>query len=194
MHVHPCSSLRVEATRDEVRQGLFGRVPPPDAERVPCRVSIDLVPFLGVQVVCSKQCRPEARRLRVRRGWISYMQVHMYLLRSTVRPVRRNVIRRQLHAHSPLIRRVKDAVKRRVVVDYTTSEQARPESALNADVCGIKDNYLPDGVHARERSSAPAICRGAATAASAWGPTCGASIERPHGGRGTCPSTATMTC
>ena len=66
----------------------------------------------------------------MRSARIIHMQVQMHLLgNDTMRPVGRNMVRRQLHADSPLSSGVDNAVPI-VVLEDVPAEKASPERAL----------------------------------------------------------------
>ena len=79
---------------------------------MPGRVRVHLVP-LGRTEIRSRpeQPRPQAHRLLVRRARIVDVEIEMHLLLlAPVRPLRRNMVRRQLQADPPLSGAVDEAV------------------------------------------------------------------------------------
>jgi len=87
------------------RQRLPGRLPPTDTERVAGWVGVDLMSLIAFQVTS--------------------MEVYVYLLWRAVRPVKRNVLRRQLNTNTPLTSRVDDAVECLIVEDIAV-KHSRP--------------------------------------------------------------------
>jgi len=87
-------------------------MPPSDAERVTGWVGVHLGPFGAVEIwCCQKQARTERHRLVVRLFGVLHVEVNMGLLRRPIRPVRGNVVGRELHADPPLSGGVDDAVE-----------------------------------------------------------------------------------
>ncbi len=127
---------------------LSGRVSPPDAKRVACRVCVDLMAFLGVQVARLEQSGAEPDRRIVRSLWISDVEVEMYLLRSAIRPLRRNVVWNSLHADEPLAGGTDDGMKL-VIAEDVPAEDPRPEAALGVKIGGVEHNHLTHHVHCR---------------------------------------------
>lgn len=77
-------------------------MPPTDAERVAGWVGVHLVPLVAFQVTGLEQAGTEPHRLFVCLLRVLDVEVHVYLLRRAVWPVRRNVVRRELNADPPL--------------------------------------------------------------------------------------------
>src|SRR5207249_2943937 len=122
------------------------RMPPADAKRVSCRIGVHLVALLGVEVGRLEQSGAEPDRRFVRSSWIFDMKVEMYLLRSPIRPVGRNVVRRQLHADVPLTGGIDDAVKAVVSKDLP-AEDLGPEGALSIHIGGVEHDYVTHQLH-----------------------------------------------
>ena len=145
------TGLRTQPISDERRDRRSRRVPPADAERVARRVDIDLVPLCGVEVTGLEQPGTEPDRRLVRGARIFDVQIDMHLLRSPVRPVGWNVVRRELYADMPLAGGVDDAVKP-VVPEDVPAEHPRPERALGLEIGSIEHDYLAHHLHWPERS------------------------------------------
>jgi hypothetical protein len=97
---------------------------------VPGRVGVHLVALVAIQIrSCLEQSGAEGDRLFVRSLWVFDVQVEMHLLRAAVRPVRGDMVRRQLHADPPLSGGIDDAVPRLVGEDVP-AEKPGPERAL----------------------------------------------------------------
>ena len=96
--------LRFQAIGDERRYCLARWVSPTDAEGVARRVGVNLVALFGVQVACLKEPRSQLKGGFVGRARILDVKVEVHLLRAPVRPLRRQVVRRQLHADMPFTR------------------------------------------------------------------------------------------
>ena len=120
-----------QAVGNELREGLPRRLPPTNAKRMPGRVGVYLVAFGSLKISsCLEQSRAESDGLFMRSARIIHMQVQMHLLgNDPMRPVGRNMVRRQLHADSPLSSGVNDAVPI-VVLEDVPAEKASPERAL----------------------------------------------------------------
>jgi hypothetical protein len=101
----PCA----RPTRDQRRHRISGRVSPPNAEGMPCRVGIHLMALLSIEVPRLEQSCAKPYRRYVCNSRIFDVEVEMHLLGSTVRPLRRDVIGRELHADGPLAGRSDDA-------------------------------------------------------------------------------------
>jgi hypothetical protein len=114
---------------NERRERLPRRVPPTDAERMPGRVGVYLVAFGGIKIRSwLEQSGTEGRCLFMRGSRIVHVQVEMHLLGNIpMWPVGRNMVRRQLHADSPLSSGVDDAVPI-VVLEDLPAENGGPET------------------------------------------------------------------
>ena len=100
------------AGANELRERLSGRVPPTDAKRMPGRVRVHLAALGGIQIRSwLEQSGTEGDSLFVRGSRVVDVEVEMHLLGSPIRPVGRNMVRRQLHADPPLSSGVDDAVQ-----------------------------------------------------------------------------------
>lgn len=75
----------------------------------------------------------------------------MYLLKSPIRPLRRNVVRHNLHADVPLAGGTDEAAKTVVPKDVRV-EHASPEPALSIQIGGVEHDHLAYHVHGPERS------------------------------------------
>jgi hypothetical protein len=96
---------------NELRERLSGRVPPANAKRMPGRVRVHLVALGGIEIRSwLEQPGTEGDGLFVRGSRVVDVEVEMHLLGSPMRPVGRNMVRRQLHADPPLSSGVDDAV------------------------------------------------------------------------------------
>jgi hypothetical protein len=92
-----------KAVGDDCRDSLPRRVSPADAKRMPGRVRVHLVTLVGIEIRSwLEQPGAEGHRLLVRGSRVVEVEVEMHLLRGSVRPVGRNMVRRQLHADPPL--------------------------------------------------------------------------------------------
>lgn len=137
-----------QAAGNESREPLPGRVPPADAERMPGRVRVHLVTLGGIETRGWLQ-QPGAAgyRLFVRGSRIADVKVEMHLLGGRpVRPVGRNVVRRQLHPDPPLSSGVDDAVPI-VVLEDVPAENASPERAFGMQVSRVEHDHLTHHVH-----------------------------------------------
>jgi hypothetical protein len=76
---------------------------------MPCRVGIHLMALLSIEVPRLEQSCAKPYRRYVCNSRIFDVEVEMHLLGSTVRPLRRDVIGRELHADGPLAGRSDDA-------------------------------------------------------------------------------------
>lgn len=113
---------------------------------MPCRVGIHLMALLSIEVARLEQsCAKPDRRL-VCNSRIFDVEVEMHLLESTVRPLRRDVIGRELHADVPLAGRTDDAVEL-VVTEDLPAEDPCPEPALGVQVGRVEYDYLTNHVH-----------------------------------------------
>jgi hypothetical protein len=137
------------AVGNKLRNRLSGRVPPTDAKRVPGRVRVDLVTFGSIEIRSrSEQPGAEGDCLFVRGSRIVGVEVEMHLLGSPIRPVGRNMVRRQLHTDPPLSSGVADAVPI-VVPEDVPAENASPERTLGIKVGCIEHDHLAHHVHER---------------------------------------------
>jgi hypothetical protein len=115
---------------DERRERLSGRVSPADAKRMPGRVCVHLVALGGIEIRSwLEQSGTEGDCLFVCGSRIVHVEVEMYLLGGPMRPVGRNMVRRQLHADPPFSSGVDDAVPI-IVLEDVHAENACPERAL----------------------------------------------------------------
>jgi hypothetical protein len=134
---------------NELRERLSGRVPPADAEWMPGRVRVHLVALGGIEIRSrSEQSGAEGDCLFVRGSRIVGVEVEMHLLGSPIRPVGRNMVRRQLHTDPPLSSAVDDAVPI-VVLEDVPAENASPERTLGIKVGCIEHDHLAHHVHER---------------------------------------------
>lgn len=120
---------------------------PADAERVTGRVGVHLVALFGVEV----RSRPEQLGtqpdcLFMRSSAVFDVQVEMQLLGCSMRPLRRNVVGRELHADAPLASGVDDAVET-VVFEDVPAEDSSPERALGMQVGRVEHDHLTHDVH-----------------------------------------------
>jgi hypothetical protein len=137
------------AVGNKPRKRLSGRVPPTDAKRMPGRVRVDLVALGGIEIRSwPEQPGAEGDCLFVRGSRIVGVEVEMHLLGSPIRPVGRNMIRRQLHTDPPLSSGVDDAVPI-VVLEDVPAENASPERTLGIKVGCIEHDHLAHHVHER---------------------------------------------
>lgn len=111
-----------------------------------CRVGIHLVPLVAFQVIALEPAGAQAQRLFVRGLRVPDVEVQVHLLRRTVRPVRRNVVGRELHADPPLTDRVDDAVKGLVCKDLPI-EHSRPERTLSMHVSSVEHGHASYRIH-----------------------------------------------
>jgi len=138
---------RPEASGDDCRDSLPGRVSPADAKRVPGRVRVHLVTLAGIEIRSwLEQPGAEGHRLFVGSSRVVDVEVEMHLLGGPVRPVGRNMARRQLHADPPLSSGVGDAVPV-VLLEDVPAENASPERALGTQVGRVEHDHLTHHVH-----------------------------------------------
>ena len=71
--------------------------------------------------------------------WVVHMKVQVNLLRIAVRPVRRQMVRRQLYPDYPSTFGVKDIVEV-VVGEHSTVEHFGPEGTLRTEIACIEDD------------------------------------------------------
>jgi len=86
--------------------------------------------------------------LFVRGSRVIDVEVEMHLLGSPMRPVRRNMVRSQLHADPPLSSGIDDAVPI-VVLEDVPAENASPERALGMQVSRVEHDHLTHHLHNR---------------------------------------------
>jgi len=142
-----------EVVGNEVGERLPGGETPADAERVPSRVGVHLVTLIAVQILSwLEQSGAKGRRLFVGSAWVIDVKVEMHLLRTSVRPVRRDVVRRQLHADPPLARGVDDAMPRLVHKDLAPQHPS-PERALSAQVGRVEHHHVAHEFHDTDATS-----------------------------------------
>ena len=132
---------------EEPTKSLVVRMPPPEAERVAGWVGIDLVPLGGGQIVgCLQETGTKRDGVGVGARWVVDVQIQMDLLRASIRPIRRDVVRRELNADRPPTVRVDNAVER-VVSEHAAAEHSRPEGTFGCQVSRIKYDYLSHDLH-----------------------------------------------
>jgi hypothetical protein len=109
-------------------------MPPPDAKRMSSRIGVCLMALVGVEVGSRlEKSGSESHCLLVRNSRIVDMEIEVNLLRAAVGPVRRDVVRRELHADAPLASGVEDAVPS-VLLEDAPAEDPGPERALRVNV------------------------------------------------------------
>lgn len=113
---------------------------------MPCRVGIHLMALLSIEVARLEQSCAKPDRRFVCNSRIFDVEVEMHLLGSTVRPLRRDVIGRELHADAPLAGRTDDAVEL-VVTEDLPAEDPCPEPALGVQVGRVEYDDLANHVH-----------------------------------------------
>jgi hypothetical protein len=123
------SSLSAQPISDESRKRFSRRMSPADTKRVARWVGVDLMSLFGIEVVWLKQSGAEPDRRFVRSSRVFDVEIEMHLLRSSIRPFGRNVVRRQLHTDAPLAGGIDNAVKT-VVPKDVSAEDPGPERAL----------------------------------------------------------------
>jgi hypothetical protein len=139
-----------QAISNERRQPFGRRVAPADAERVARRVGVHLVTLLSMQIGRRlEKAGPERHYLFVRRLRVADVEVEMHLLGSPVRPVRRDVARRQLDPDPPLSGSIDDGVPR-FVLEHVPTEYPGPERALGMQISGIEHDDLANHFHAMD--------------------------------------------
>lgn len=129
-----------------------GRVAPSDAEGVAGGVGIDLTALVGGEVAGLQEPRSGGHGSFMRRVGVCGVQVEVDLLRCTVGPLRRLVVRGELDSEPPLPIGVDDAVESVVIVDDVTVQERGPEGALSSDVSSIEDNHRSNKVHELDAS------------------------------------------
>lgn len=127
--------------------------------------------LLSIEVARLEQSCAKRDRRFVRNPRIVDVEVEMHLLGSTVRPLRRDVIGRELHADVPLAGRPDDAVEL-VVTEDLPAEDPCPEPALGVQVGRVEDDDVTNHVHC------PNLAR--AVAASSGAPGFAAARSRMH--------------
>ncbi len=75
------------------------------------------------------------------------MQIDMDLLGSSIGPIRRDMVRRQLDADAPRAGGIKYAVKPLVSVVDVAAKNPSPERAFSRRVCCIEHDYLTHTFH-----------------------------------------------
>jgi hypothetical protein len=127
-------------------------MPPANAKGVPSRVGVDLMPFVGIDVGSRlEQPGAEGDRLFMCCPRILDVQIEMDLLGSSIRPIGRDVVPRELDADAPRPGGIKHAVKSFVSVEDVPAENPSPERAFSRRVWGIEHDYLTHRFHNVER-------------------------------------------
>ncbi len=112
------------------------------------RIGVHPVSFVGVRIRCIlKDSSAEVDGATMRRCGIGHMEVDVDLLRLSVRPIWRNVLRCMLYADQPIPLLVDDAVEPRVLVDHAPVEHCSPEGALSCDICSVEYHDMANEVH-----------------------------------------------
>lgn len=139
-----------EPVGDERGEGLLGRVPPADAERVSGRVGVHLMAFVAVQVRSRlEQAGAEGDCLFVRGSGVIDVEVEMHLLRDAVWPLGRNVVRCQLYADPPLPIGIDNAVPCLILKDVA-AEDPSPERAFGSQVGCVEHDHVTHQLHDAE--------------------------------------------
>jgi hypothetical protein len=103
---------------------------PPYAERMSGRVRIRLVPLVGIEIGGGQEKDgSECYRLFVRCSGVINVEIEMDLLRVSVGPVRRNVVRCELYTNPPFPGGVNDAMPT-VILENPSAKDPCPECAL----------------------------------------------------------------
>ena len=124
-------------------------MPPSDAKRMSGRVGVCLVAAVSIEVGSGlEKSGSESHRLLVRNSGIVDVEIEVDLLRVAVRPVRRTVVRCELHADPPFAGGVGDAVPT-VVLDDAPAKDSGPERALRVQVRCVEHDDLTHHSHDR---------------------------------------------
>ena len=136
-----------EAAGNECGQRLGGRLTPSDAEGVASGIGVDLKALVAVEIGSGLQ-QPGAERecLLMRRSCVIDVKIEMHLLRTSVRPVRRDVVGGGLDADPPLASGVDDTVPS-VIREHVPAEHARPEGTLCAQVSRVEHDDVAYQLH-----------------------------------------------
>jgi hypothetical protein len=113
---------------------------------MPRRIRIDLEP-LGALGVCRwlQQASPQRHHLGVAGGDVVDVEIEVQLLRLAVRPVWRDVVRRELKTEA---RCTVDVNRVPVVLGFDRAlQEAGPECALGGEVGGVEHDDLAQGLH-----------------------------------------------
>jgi hypothetical protein len=78
------------------------------------------------------------------------MEVEMYLLKSPIWPLRRNVVRHNLHADVPLAEGTDGQRKRSS--PKTCASNIRPRTCSGIEIGGVEHDHMACHVHGPERS------------------------------------------
>jgi hypothetical protein len=123
---------------------------PSDTERMSSRVRVGLVPLVGIEIGnWLEKSGSESHRLFMCCSGVINMEIEVNLLWVAVGPVRRNVVRCELHADPPLAGGVNDAVPA-IVHEDSPTEHSGPERALRGQVGCIEHDHLTDHPHRRD--------------------------------------------
>ena len=103
--------------------------------------------LVGVEIGTRlKKSGSESHRLFVRNPGVFDVEIKVNLLRAAVRPVRRDVVRGELHAHPPLAIRVNNAMPTLVHEDAATKDPG-PERAFRMKVRCVEHDDLTHHSH-----------------------------------------------
>jgi hypothetical protein len=131
---------------------LLRRMAPSDAERMSSRIRVRLVSLFGIEIGSRpEQSGAKCHRLLVRSAEIIDVEIEVDLLLATIGPVRRDVVRRELHADPPLAGGVNDAVPVFVLED-SPSKNRGPERTLRVEVCCVEHDDLTHYLHRLDRT------------------------------------------
>ncbi len=120
---------------------------PSDAKRMSSGVGVRLVALLGIEVGSRpEKSGSESHRLLVRNPRISDVEIEVNLLRATVRPVRGDVVRSELHPDPPLTSGINDAMPTLILED-APSKDPGPECALRMYVRCVEHDDLTHHLH-----------------------------------------------
>ena len=120
---------------------------PPDTERMSCRIRIGLVSLVGFEISGRQEkCGSESHRLFVRSSGIINVEIEVDLLRVAVGPVRRNVVRCELHTDPPLAGGVNDAMPT-VVLEDPSAKDPCPECALRVQISCVEHDHVTHHPH-----------------------------------------------
>ena len=124
-------------------------MPPSDAKRMSGRVGVCLVAVISIEVGSRlEKSGSESHRLLVRNSGIVDVEIEVDLLRAAIRPVRRTVVRCELHADPPFAGGVGDAVPT-VVLEDAPAKDSGPECALRVQVRCVEHDDLTHHSHDR---------------------------------------------
>jgi hypothetical protein len=127
---------------------VIGPQEPAEAERMPCGVYVDLgvVGGRGRPIFCSlEQFGAERHDLLMSGLEVINPQINVDLLRRSVWPLWRNMVRCELHSYSWLT--VHDDKVPVIICTDSAAKNSSPELAFGRQVCGVKYHDLALNIH-----------------------------------------------